>query len=260
MNIAELIRQSTIHKKDAVLLIAYILGKNKEHIIAHDDMQLTSRQIRKIKRLFQRRKSGEPIAYLAKQKEFYGRNFEVNKNVLIPRPETETIIEIVRDLKGEKSTIIDVGTGSGCIAITLKLENPDSNVVASDISKKALKTAEKNKRALGANIELVKSNLLNDIPKYTRYDIIIANLPYVDQNWQTGKEIEFEPKTALFATDNGLKIVKRLIGQVKAHLNPDGFLILELDPCQHANITNFAKSFGFSKFKTEDYIIVFKYK
>lgn len=257
--IKDIIEQSGIVKQEVVLLIAHVLRKPKEYVIAHDDSQLTNRQVRKINKLIQRRQNNEPIAYLIGEKEFYGRNFRVNKSVLIPRPETETIIDVIKRIAKENDTVIDIGTGSGCIAITLKLENPNLNVTASDISKKALKTAKENAENLNADVKFVKSDLLKNVRNYTKYDIITANLPYVDEKWKTGEEIKFEPKTALFADGNGLEIVKQLVEQAKDYIKPGGFLVLELDPCQHKEIVKFAENFGFLKVKTDDYIVILKY-
>ena len=258
MTIADLVKQSNISKNEAVLLISHLIKKPKEFIIAHDDKLLKRSQYRKIEKLFLKRHRGVPLAQLTGQKEFYSRSFKVNNKVLIPRPETETIIEEVKKLTNKHTKIIDVGTGSGCIAITLKLEQPHLDVTASDINNKALAVAKKNATLLKTSIKFSKSDLLNKIPKYTTYDIIIANLPYVSKDWQTGPEIKFEPDSALFSKDNGLDTTKRLIRQANKHLEPGGFLVLELDPCQHEGIIVFAKKFNFSKYKINDYILVLK--
>lgn len=259
MTIKNIIKKSNINKKEAVLLVSFILNKPKEFIIAHDDLEISNDQIKDIKKLFFRRQKSEPIAYLLKQKEFYGRTFEVNKNVLIPRSETETIIDLVKNIYKDNSKIIDIGTGSGCIAITLKLECPNLDITATDINKKALTTARNNSKNLKTDIDFLKSDLLKNIPKYTKYDIIIANLPYVNKEWSTLKDIEYEPKTALFAKDNGLKTVKQLVRQSSEYLQPNGKIILELDPCQHEEITEFAKENGLQLYKVVDYIISFTF-
>jgi release factor glutamine methyltransferase len=185
-----------------------------------------------------RRENHEPLAYILGYKDFYGRKFMVTPDVLIPRPETEAIINLAKELKTQK--ILDVGTGSGCIAITLKLELPDSDVVALDISPKALKIAEQNASKLGAKITFCESDLLEKVQG--EYDLIVANLPYVDKKWDwLSPELTFEPEQALFAEDSGLYDIKCLISQVEQRLTNDGAVILESDLSQHEAIREYVE-------------------
>lgn len=199
-----------------------------------------------------------PKAYKEGFQDFYGRNFLVTPDVLIPRPETEQIIDTVLNLAGksylpgvkpgpnqlpENPIILDIGTGSGCIAITIKKELPEAEVYATDISEKALEIAQKNAQNHGVSIPFIISHLCqkvktNEIPTP---DIIIANLPYVDKawDWLDKEALFYEPKEALYAEDHGLKLIKELIDQA-ANLHVPR-LILEADPCQHEEIVNFAK-------------------
>jgi release factor glutamine methyltransferase len=257
-SIKDLIAQSEIDKKEAVLLAANLLQQPKEYIIAHDDLTLSKRQISHLKKLFAKRQHGLPIAYILGKKEFYGRDFLVNKNVLIPRPETETIIDVVKNLADNTSAknIIDIGTGSGCIGITLKLERPKLAVTLSDISQSALKIAKTNAQNLKADVKFTRSNLLKNLPNYIIYDIIIANLPYVSPDWQLLPDLKFEPKKALFASDGGLKTVKRLIQTAPTHLSQGGLLALELDPCQHPEIIKFAAQHHFKLKLVNHYTMV----
>lgn len=187
------------------------------------------------------------------QQDFYGRDFLVTPDVLIPRPETEQIIDVVLNLAGQpylpgvkpsprklpqNPIILDVGTGSGCIAITLALELPDAKIYASDISKPALKVAQKNAQNLGASITTIISHLLGKVN--ITPDIIVANLPYVDQNWDwiDKKSLSREPVIALYAKDGGLALIKSLIDQ--ATHRKIQYLVLEADPCQHEAIINYA--------------------
>lgn len=197
---------------------------------------------------------------------FYGRNFTVNQDVLTPRPETEQLIDEVLSLcskpilpgvKPKKPVlnpknlkILDIGTGSGCIAITLKLKLPEAQLYASDISKKALKIAEKNAKNLGAKIEFVTSNLLENINFIP--DITVANLPYVDKNWDwlDQESLKSDPDIALYAKDGGLKLIKELIDTATSK-----YLILEADPSQHQTIINYAKNYQLAK--QTGFILVF---
>ena len=152
--------------------------------------------------------------------------------------------------------ILDVGTGSGCIAITLKLELPDTNVSASDISEKALKVARQNAKDLGAKVNFCQSDLLDDISG--NFDVVVANLPYVDKSWDwiDKKALSREPALALYAEDGGLALIKKLIGQVARRKIKN--LVLEADPCQHERVINYATNHGYSLLETHGFTMVFE--
>lgn len=196
-----------------------------------------------------------PLAYQIGRQDFYGRDFFVTPDVLIPRPETEQLIDAVLNLAGKpylpgvlpsarklpkNPKILDVGTGSGCIAITLKLELPEADVSAVDFSEKPLLIARKNAKTLGAKITFKKSDLLEKIDFAP--DLIIANLPYVDTSWDWLDKISlsYEPETALYAEDGGLSLIKKLIDQSAQKKVP--YLVLEADPSQHNRIIAYAKN------------------
>ena len=200
--------------------------------------------------------------------DFYGREFVINGDVLIPRPETEMMVDMVLSLAGkpylpgvkpgeavlpENMTILDVGTGSGCVAVSLKLELPKATVVASDVSEKALAVARENARRLGAGVEFVQADLLDRI--VAQPDIVVANLPYVDENWEwIDKEaLDKEPSLALYAEDGGLALIKRLIDQVTGR--GIRHLVLEADPCQHEQIAKYAEGKGLTLRETRGFIL-----
>ena len=201
---------------------------------------------------------------------FYGRDFIVTPNVLIPRPETEQIIDATLNLAGiaylpgvkpgpcqlpQNPIILDVGTGSGCIAVTLAKELPNAKIYASDISQPALKVATKNAAMHSATIHTIISHLLEKV-NFTP-DVIVANLPYVDATWDwlDKQALAKEPAIALYAEDGGLKLIKELIRT--AH---SPYFILESDPCQHETIKQYAKKYNYNLIETRGYILVFKYK
>ncbi len=195
-----------------------------------------------------------PLAYTEGHTWFYGRKFFITSDVLIPRPETESIIDyVVSQIPTEKNqsgfgkglSILDIGTGSGIIAITLKLELPRATITATDISKEALTIAKKNAELHNASISFVNSDLFQaQSIKNRRFDIITANLPYVDPDWDwlDKSALAHEPAQALYAKDHGLALIKKLIQQAPAHLNSNGTLILEHDPIQFSALSEFAKS------------------
>lgn len=200
--------------------------------------------------------------------DFYGRDFIVTSNVLIPRPETEMMIDAVLNLVGKAylpgvkpsearlprdCRILDVGTGSGCIAVTLKCELPEAYVAAYDISDKALRVAQRNANDLGAEVKFVNSDLMEKIDE--DFDIVVANLPYVDENWDwIDKEaLSKEPAIALYAKDEGLALIKKLIQQAREC--EISYLILEADPCQHERIIEYAKKLDYSLFETRGFCL-----
>ena len=207
-----------------------------------------------------------PLAYQRGTQDFYGRDFVVTPDVLIPRPETEMVIDIVLSLVGKpylpgvkprearlprNITVVDVGTGSGCIAVTLKLEIPEAKIVATDISKRALKIARDNAKNYDTSVEFMKSDLLDDMEIIP--DLIVANLPYVDKDWEwvDEKALSVEPQKALYADNHGLELILRLIDQVCA--KKIQHLILEADPCQHEAIVKYANKKGLKLVETRGF-------
>jgi release factor glutamine methyltransferase len=243
MNVSSWLKKATktIDRLDAELILAYVLRVERTFLHAHPDYKLIEDEQKQADHLLERRANYEPFAYLSGRKEFYGRIFAVTRDTLIPRPETEALIDAIKPLKPAK--ILDVGTGTGCIAVTLALELPDSTVEAVDISKGALDIARKNAERLQANVNFYYSDLLQETGKY---DLIVANLPYVDRDWDwLSPELAFEPDSALYADDGGLEYIKALIEQAGEHLNEGGHLVLEADHSQHQKISDFARDFQF---------------
>jgi len=244
MNVSLWLKQAStsVNRLDVELILAHFLGVERSFLHAHPETELTEVQTTQLAQMLERRAKNEPLAYITGVKDFYGREFKVTKDVLIPRPETEVLIEVAKSLNPSK--ILDVGTGSGCIAITLAKELPNAKITGVDISEKALKIAKENAQKHLVEIDFRQSNLLNG-PKDEKYDLIVANLPYVDENWDwLSPELAFEPSEALFALDGGLKLIKLLIQQAPKHLEQGGHLLLEADRTQHQKITDYARKTG----------------
>lgn len=244
---------------DAQLLLAASLYKSREYLLAHSDEELSDHELEQADKWLQRRLSREPIAYILGHKEFYGRDFIVSPSVLIPRPESETIIEMLKDLQPD--TIIDIGTGSGALAISAKLEIPTSKVIATDISEDALQVARQNASSLNAEITFAISDLLSGIKTISSSKpvALVANLPYVDQSWDVSLETKFEPNQALFAKDDGLELIKKLILQASKKLRPNDYLLLEADPRQHDMMTKYAQKHGFKSQKIDGFIVLYTF-
>ncbi|MBQ2638365.1 peptide chain release factor N(5)-glutamine methyltransferase [Candidatus Saccharibacteria bacterium] len=212
--------------------------------------------------------SKKPKAYREGVCDFYGREFLVSSEVLIPRPETEAAVDLVLRLAGKaylpgvkvppavlpsKPRILDVGTGSGCIAVTVKKELPEAEVWACDVSRGALEVARENARRLGAEVRFLESDLLSDVSG--RFDVAVANLPYVDESWRwLDKEaLGYEPRLALYAKNEGLEVIFELLKQVKGRTS---YLIIEADPCQHERIEKEIEKYNYKIEKINGYQIL----
>ena len=238
------------HGLDSEILLSKILNKTREDILINLEKNILPVELAKYKKLICRRKSNEPVAYIIQNKEFWKSNFFINKDVLIPRPETELVIEeIIKliNINGSKS-ILDVGTGSGCIIISLLKERPNCFATAIDISKKALKVAKYN-----AKIHHLKNKIrfINiDIDKFNlnKYDFIISNPPYIKNLslMRLDDSIKlYEPHLALEAGKDGLREIKKLIIRSRKLLKNNGKLIFEIGFDQIDNIRNLLNKNGF---------------
>ena len=213
-----------------------------------------------------------PKAYKDGLQDFYGRGFLVTPDVLIPRPETEMMVDAVLNLAGRaylpgvkpseavlpaNLKILDVGTGAGCVAITLKLELPEADVCACDISEKSLLIAKKNAKRLGAKVDFCCSDLMENI--VGNFDVIVTNLPYVDKDWDwlDLEALGCEPELALFAEDGGLFLIKKLISQAAKRCKN---LVLEADPCQHDEIKKYTLTHGLEYIETRGFCLTFRSK
>ena len=245
---------------DAELILANTLRKNRTYLHVHLDEEIDPRRFDIANARLDLRLDRVPIAYILGYKEFYGRRFTVSPSVLIPRPESEDLISLFLELTTSEiveKVLIDVGAGSGCLGITAKLERNNLSVILSDISKPALNVAEKNANALNADVHIQQQSLLNGQLKPVDY--IFANLPYVDKNWDVSPELQYEPDIALFAEDEGLKLILQLISQAPRCLTSEGLLFIEADPQQHNRIIDEAVKNGFVKERVLNYILVLRF-
>ncbi len=247
---------------DAELILAHTLRKPRTYLHAHSDESLDGRQEDIASARLKLRLNHTPVAYIIGHKEFYGRQFKTTPAALIPRPESEVIISLLGEylpkhppLIPEKITLVDVGTGSGCLGITAKLEWPELDVTLIDISKHALNLAKENATALNAEVRIMKNDLLRNFGSTAT--VIIANLPYVDRTWEVSPELHAEPDEALYASKRGLALIYRLLEQAVLWLAPNGHILLESDPRQQPDIIAHAKALGYQHDKTEGFVTVF---
>jgi release factor glutamine methyltransferase len=216
-------------KLEAQVLAAHSMGISRSELLARQQEDVDAEA------LLERRLTGEPLAYILGYREFYGRRFKVGPAVLIPRQETEVLIDAALAV-ARAETVLDLATGSGCIGITLKLERPQLSVTLSDVSSAALEVAKENAAALEANVELIESDLFTGLDG-RRFDLIVSNPPYVRLGDPLTKEIrEFEPALALFAGSDGLDFYRRLAKEAVDHLKPNGRLLVEVGDGQGPDV------------------------
>ena len=219
---------------EARMLLGHVLGRDAAWLIAHDDQVLDGDAIRTFASLTARRVSGEPLAYLIGEREFFGHRFAVGPGVLIPRPETELLVEVtLAHLRanysgGGTAHVLDLGTGSGCVAISIALAAPHVKVTAVDVSAEALALARVNADRLCASVHLLSSNWFSALHD-ERFDVIVGNPPYiaaVDPHLAQG-DLRHEPAGALASGADGLDALREIVAAAPAHLAPDGALWLE---------------------------------
>lgn len=274
---------------DAELLVGHALGISRIGLYTMADRLLEREELARVRALIERRQAGHAVAALTGRKEFWGLELSVGPEVLIPRPETETLVEVALDLlpaaprrrraakardaepveahaeatpetPGEAPAdppaaspptplrLLDVGTGSGAIALALKQQHPTAEVVATDVSADALARARDNAQRLGLPIVLLHGDLLASLPQEARFDLIAANLPYIPSGDipALAPEVRHEPHLALDGGPDGLALIRRLVGAAPAHLAPGGCLVLELGHGQADTVIDLLRAAGFS--------------
>jgi release factor glutamine methyltransferase len=241
---------------DVLILLEDMLHKDRSWILAHPDHELNNLQTRRLWRKVERRAAHVPLAYIRGHTEFYGRKFKVNRHVLEPRPESETMIEALKKLKlPAKPSIADVGTGNGAIGITAALEIPGSIVDLYEISSGALAVAKHNIHLHELHLHARKMNLLSR--PLRPYDAILANLPYVPDHWEINQAAMAEPKIAIFGGKDGLDIYRKMFTQLERFTWKPGYILAESLPPQHDALANVAAAHGFKLHSSQDFIQIF---
>ncbi|MBT9567562.1 MAG: peptide chain release factor N(5)-glutamine methyltransferase [Thiobacillus sp.] len=260
MNVVQLLDEATVgiaaatglDKREARLearvLATHAWSVDPAWLIAHDTDSVTVAQQRAFEALVSQRESGTPIAYLVGTREFYGRSFAVSPDVLIPRPDTELLVDLAltRIPRDQPVAVLDLGTGSGCIALTLALERPQAAVTAVDQSAAALEMARRNAEHLHASVEFLSSDWFAALDA-RRFDLIVSNPPYIagsDAHLLRG-DVRFEPRSALVAGTDGLDDLQYLVAAAPAHLRPDGWLLLEHGYDQAGRVRDFLQRQAF---------------
>lgn len=239
---------------EAQILLAYVLGRDRTWLLAWPEHVPLRSQRADYERLLARRRRGEPVAHLTGRREFWSLPFKVTPATLIPRPETEHLVEAVLALDlGTGARVLDLGTGSGAVALALAHERRDWSVTATDVSPEALAVADENARRLGlANVDFRLGDWFDALPPSSRYNAIVSNPPYVadgDPHLDRG-DLRFEPRTALAAGPEGIDVLRHLVGGATAFLQPGGWLWLEHGAEQGSRVTTLLKEAGFVRTKT----------
>lgn len=243
MKINELLRESShdlqeagyIHgQREAEIILGHLTGLDTAKLFTSGEDEAEEQIVRQMQKATQERIKGRPLAYIVGTQQFFGFQFNCDERALIPRPETEQLVEFVskevRARKLQDGAFLEIGTGAGPIAISLKKFFPNSSIRATDVSEEALELAEDNARTLGADIEFLSSDLLSSVP-VKKYDLIVANLPYVPQDrlaFVSEEILDWEPMVAVEASEDGYDYIRRFLDTISPYTHPGTLIALEM--------------------------------
>jgi release factor glutamine methyltransferase len=246
LTIAEALRASGIETREARLLLAHLTGFSEASVLAFPERALPPEHEDRFLNAAARRRNGEPVAYILGEKEFYGLRLMVNPAVLVPRPETELLVDLA--LQREFATALDLGTGSGAIALAIKRHRPAARVVAVDSSAAALVVAQRNGVALGLEVDWRHGRWFDAVPE--RFELVVANPPYVAAGDPHLADLRFEPASALVAGADGLDAVREIVAPARMHLASGGWLLIEHGLGQDAAVRSMMRTSGLEEVQT----------
>jgi release factor glutamine methyltransferase len=229
MTVGAVLRLDVLEALERRILVCHALGLSRVRLITQSERVLTSSEALAVSTFFERRLAGEPIAYIIGEREFYGLSFTVTPDVLIPRPETELLVELVLEKAASQASVLDMGTGSGAIAVAIAQARPDLQVTALDRSPPALQVAQRNAGRHKAPVRFLHSDWYGALDEEERFDVIVSNPPYIvagDVHLTQG-DLRFEPADALTDHADGLAALRAVIKDAPQHLKPDGWLMME---------------------------------
>jgi release factor glutamine methyltransferase len=248
--VGRLLGESGLPRSEAERLLGFVLGRDRAYLIGHAEEPIGAAHARAAQDGFARRRSGEPVAHIIGCREFYGLNLRVTPDVLIPRPETEHLVELALErIPVDSATrALELGTGSGAVAIALAAERPMLKITATDLSEAALDVARENARRHRVAIELVQGDWF-EAPLPGQFDLIVSNPPYVaagDPHLEEG-DVRFEPRLALEGGGDGLLCIGKIAAQARAHLHPGGWLLLEHGYDQRGRCAGLLEELGYAE-------------
>ncbi len=242
---------------DAELLLAHALSHDRAWLLAHDDEIISADKHKLYNKFIQKRAQHVPVVHITGTREFYGLEFEITPDVLTPRVETEQLVEWAIKYAPKNSRLIDIGTGSGAIAIAIATHRPDLGVTATDLSDRELAVARRNAKRLNVEIRHLASDLWSALEGET-FDTVVTNLPYLEDGADLMPEVRREPTVALFGGPDGLGLYRRFLAGLPGHLAPGGFLFTECDPWQHEALIAEAAKHGLSPIEQGYFILGFQ--
>lgn len=247
---------------DCLVLLEDVLSTNRTHILADPERELSEKQKNVLSSQLTRRATHEPLAYIRNTSEFYGRSFYIDQRVLEPRPESESIIDLLLHLPlPAQPTVADIGTGSGALAITAALVLPGASVVATDIDPACLAVASQNAGQLAAPVTLLAGNLFQPIATAgLRPDVVLCNLPYVPDSFPIAAAAMHEPRHAIFGGGDGLDLYRTLFAQLSGIDHPPAFIIAESMPPQHDVLAAIAAAAGYTLQSTDNFVQAFSFR
>lgn len=237
---------------EAELLLAHARQCQRIHLYTDFEAPLTDVQRSNMREFVKRRANREPLAYITGRREFYGRDFSVGPGVLVPRPETETLVDVCLDFipKDKVVNLCEVGFGSGCISITLARQRPKAMIRSSDVSDDAYRFAEKNVKDLGVEdqVTLSSGSCFEPLQEFVPFDGLVSNAPYIREDEMAELDpdvVNHEPEVALVAGEDGLSVIRELVDQSTKYLKPGAWIALELDPAQSDTVAALCRDTGF---------------
>jgi release factor glutamine methyltransferase len=255
--------RSLTARLDTLVLLEDCLGIDRARLLAHPEMTLNDSQLATLQEQVGRRARHEPLAYIRGHAEFYGRDFIVNSHVLVPRPESETMIELLKalpDVQEATGIIGDIGTGSGALAVTAacELRLAEHKFYATDIDSDCLKVAARNATALRADVTFLQGNLIEPLPSEVPIYALLCNLPYVPDDYKINDAARHEPKLALFAGADGLDYYQGLFEQISAARHRPRYILTESLPMQQNKLRKITASHDYKQVTSLDFIQLFK--
>jgi release factor glutamine methyltransferase len=243
-------------RTDCLALMELVTKERREYLLAHYERELTEQEFTAFTTLVRGRASRQPLVHLTGKREFYGIELEVTPDVLTPRVETEPMAEWAIKYAPSDSKLLDMGTGSGALAVAIKRNRPDLTVVASDISSAALVVARRNAKRSNLDIKFVQSDLWQNLDGL--FATIVINLPYLETGADLTPEVQKEPPVALFGGSDGLDLYRQFFAELPAHLQPGGYVFTESDPWQQPALIKEAARLGLKVIEQDYFILGFK--